>query len=195
MTHRIFRKTAMRVLFASIALPLALTATAAMSGELYRWTDAKGVTNYSTQPPTDVNNNGKVSVVPNTISVYTPDKDLLDRVEATRQRAIEEEKNPPPVAQRAPTRDHAAAGQTPPAPDCRDPMVNCGATPGSYATPAPIIVAGTRRPTRPLQQAQMPRGATAGNIVGQDGYIPGLSSTVVAPTRSLATQTAAPLRR
>lgn len=187
-----FRNTLINALL-PVSLALALGSATAHGAELYRWVDAKGVTNYSTQPPTDVNNNGKVSVVPNTISVYTPDKDLLEQVEATRQRAIEERRHPPPpVAQRAPTREHVAKADTTP-PDCRDPMVSC--PPGAYGTPAPVVVVGTRRAARPVQQVQLPRGATAGNVVGQDGYIPGLSSTVVSPTPSLARQTGAPLRR
>ena len=156
------------------------------AAELYRWVDDKGVTNYSTQQPTEGKSVGKAATVPNTISVYTPDKDLLERVEAARQRALEAEKNPPPPVQRAPL-EHAAATTPEPCrtPECQQQTVN-----PTYIVPGPVVVAGSRRPPRQIPQIQLPRGATAGNVVGQDGYIPGNSASVnPTPARNLSTQT------
>ncbi len=166
---------------------MTLGAPLVCAAELYRWVDEKGVTNYSTQQPTEGKSVGKAATVPNTISVYTPDKDLLERVEAARHRAIEAEKNPPPV-QRAP-REQASAS-TPAIEPCRTAECQQQAANPTYVIPGPVVVAGSRRPPRQIPQIQLPRGATAGNVVGQDGYIPGNSASVnPTPARNLSTQT------
>jgi len=78
-------------------ITLLLAATPALSAELYKWVDEKGVTNYSNEPPPK-GVNAKVIVPDDRVSVYTPD-------EATK-RSIEREKDryarppqalPPPV--------------------------------------------------------------------------------------------------
>jgi hypothetical protein len=62
----------------------------ARAAEVYKWVDERGVTNYSSEPPAHVRAAGGLAVVEDRLSVYTPDKLLLQAVEAARQRAIED---------------------------------------------------------------------------------------------------------
>ena len=70
-------------------LPIVLAAVLAAApayAELFKWVDARGVTNYSNQPPDDPASAKKLTPVANRMSVYTPDKPLLDAVEAYREK-------------------------------------------------------------------------------------------------------------
>jgi len=69
---------------AAIALTSILTMGPACGAELYKWIDGKGVTNYSNQPPFDAKNAGRLAVVEDKLSVYTPDPTLLRAIEARR---------------------------------------------------------------------------------------------------------------
>jgi hypothetical protein len=109
-----------------IRLPVVLAAVfaaASVHAELYKWVDGRGVTNYSNQAPADPVAAKKVTTVEDRISVYTPDKALLQAVEAARQ-----QRNNPAVTARIASleqqlederraRQYAiAAAQTPPVP-------------------------------------------------------------------------------
>ena len=73
----------------SLIFVVAVTgASAPASAELYRWVDARGVTNYSNNPPAAAAAANKLALVENTLSVYTPDANFLEAVKAVRARAI-----------------------------------------------------------------------------------------------------------
>jgi hypothetical protein len=55
------------------------------SAQVYRWVDARGVTNYSDSPP-GLKSTSRVLKVEDNLSVYTPDKALTEAVAAFRQR-------------------------------------------------------------------------------------------------------------
>ena len=77
------------------------------SAELYKWVDARGVTNYSNNPPAAAAAANKLARVESTLSVYTPDASLLEAVKALRQRASEKLTEPEP--QRSPVARIASA--------------------------------------------------------------------------------------
>jgi hypothetical protein len=86
----------MRIWLPLLVLLAAAGASGAASAELYRWVDARGVTNYSSEPPPPAATANKLSRVANTISVYTPDENLMQAVKATRERALRAAAEPEP---------------------------------------------------------------------------------------------------
>ena len=64
-------------------LPLVLAATPAL-GQVYKWVDERGVVNYSNQKPMNPGTVGKLSVVEEKVSFYTPDNALMRVIEAER---------------------------------------------------------------------------------------------------------------
>jgi uncharacterized protein DUF4124 len=166
-------------------------ATPALSAELYKWVDERGVTNYSNQPPADPGAAKNLGPVEGNLSVYSPDPALGRAVAAYRQ-----ESNRRGLAERVEylerelaaerrARQYAAPAVELPAP-C--PSGDCY---GNYASYYPAGIAGggffppiVLRHKR-LVPAQLPLGATAGNVVGMSGFIPGQSalSASLAPPR------------
>jgi hypothetical protein len=147
-----------------IRLPIVLAAILAAApahAELYKWVDARGVTNYSNQPPADPAAAKKLTAVEDRISVYTPDKALLDAVEASRQ-----QRNNRAVAAKIASleqqlederraRQYAAADAQP----AHDPLYS-----SHHYVPVPVFVPARSRPLRNVAQVQLPPGTIAGNI-------------------------------
>ena len=139
---------------------LAGVAGTANATTVYRWTDERGVVNYSNERP-----KGRapkdLHAIEDRVSVYTPEK-LPERV-----RYIT-----PTTMMTAP---QWPAPSAPAVPLAYDP---CASTPGDpNCYPAGVYGArglGNRAPV--LVQPQFPSGAIAGNIVGP-GTIPGQSGT------------------
>jgi hypothetical protein len=175
----------------------ALTALSAASplthAQVYKWTDDKGVVNYSNSKPPEGKSKKGVSVVEDRVSVYSSDPAVLQATQNARERsglvppsAAVDQRPPPP----------APAPVTVPPVSAVDPCVN-GYDPincASYgSTP---IFAGRHRPPR-LVQPNLPPGATAGNVNAGTGYTPGLSTQAglgaQPPVRPQRQQTA-PLR-
>jgi len=170
---------------------LAMLASAPSSAaQLYKWVDERGVTNYSNQPPADPYTVKKVQPVEGNLSVYSPDPALTQAVAAYHQGASERR-----LADRVDylerqleaerlARQYTAAVAAAPVP-C-PPGVDCYGTPGGYYTG----IGGGFFPVAPrhkrLFPAQLPVGATAGNVVGMSGFIPGQSAIAasLAPPRS-----------
>ena len=72
--------------FRAIALTVLLFAgTSAVSAELYKWVDEKGVTNYSNEPPPKGANATPLNV-DDRLSVYTPDEATTRSMERARER-------------------------------------------------------------------------------------------------------------
>ena len=150
---------------------VAVAAAAPLAGaqQVYKWTDDKGVVNYSNSPPADKAKKG-VSIVEDRVSVYSADPAVVQATQNARARSALPP--PPPPPQRA-----AAIGPTPVAPPVSavDPCVNsydpnCG---GYYDGSAAFV--GRRRPPH-LVQPQLPPGSIAGNVNAGTGFTPGLST-------------------
>ena len=150
---------------------LVLAATAALAplatAQVYKWTDDKGVVNYSNTPPADKAKKG-VSVVEDRVSVYSADPAVVQATQNARaRRAVPEPPQQAAVIQRPPapvppvaTADPCVNGYDP---------VNCDPYYGS------TVFAGRRRPPN-LIQPQLPPGVTAGNVNAGTGFTPGLST-------------------
>jgi len=145
--------------------------------QVYKWVDARGVTNYSSEPPADARAKTKVKVVEDTLSVYTPPRAVTQAIEIARvqradplaakvenlERQLEIERSVRQAAATAAAATQAAAAEA-------------AASRGFEGTwyPAGAFVPHGR--PRILPQAQLKPGTTAGNVVGPSGYIPGNSA-------------------
>ncbi len=89
----------MRALIQLLVVVAAGLAAAPACAELYKWVDAQGVTNYSSEPPSDPKAAKKLTRVENTISVYTPDEPFMQAVKALRERNIKTLSEPEPERQ------------------------------------------------------------------------------------------------
>lgn len=175
-----------------LALSALLVVTASdASAELYRWTDEKGVVNYSNALPPK-SKARDVALVENRLSTYTPDKDVIEAMQSARELrrsasaraggssdADIERGARPHVAVLGPapaTRYDPCAGST---------DVNCQS---AFPYDAAPLFVGHQRVPRFLQR-QLPPGAIAGQVVGSDGFIPGLSAQAqaLAPDRAVRT--------
>jgi hypothetical protein len=154
-----------------LGLVLAVAAPLAAAQQVYKWTDDKGVVNYSNTPP-DKTKKG-VSVVEDRVSVYSSDPAVIQATQNARARSG---LTPPPAA---PDRPVAAvigpSGAPGPPVSAVDPCLNgydpaaCGHYDG-----VPVF-AGRRRPPH-LVQPNLPPGAIAGNVNQNSGFTPGLST-------------------
>jgi hypothetical protein len=165
---------------------VAILAAAPASAQVYKWVDERGVTNYSSQPPTDAAK--KVAIVEEKISVYTPDKALMQAIEAARQgsnRALSERvaslERQLEAERRA--RQYASAAAAPAAydPCLGGRAIDCSGVYSGYYPygPAVVIVPFRHRPGR-IVQTRLTPGTIAGNVVGMNGFIPGNSAAASA---------------
>jgi Domain of unknown function (DUF4124) len=167
-------------------MPLSLTLLAALialaplpaKADLYRWIDEKGGINYSDRAPARSSNVKDVSIVENRLSVYTQDRATMEKVRRARERADSmagsgyvggslSDRYPlgyAPImpAASAVTYDPCLAGDD----------AHCYGYPLYYSAP---VFFGRHRSARFVQQ-RLALGATAGNVVGPTGFIPGLSA-------------------
>ena len=155
------------------AYGLILVVAAAASpayAQVYKWTDDKGVVNYSNAPPADSKGKKGVSVVEDRVSVYTADPAVVQATQNARERrglvppaAAVDQRPPPPAPAQLPVPPVSAVD---PCLSGYDP-INCPQYGGVYA--------GRHRAPR-LIQPNLPPGATAGNVNNGTGYTPGLST-------------------
>ena len=153
-------------------------ATPALSAQLYKWVDERGVTNYSNQPPADPGAAKNLGPVEGNLSVYSPDPALTRAVAAQRQegynRGLAERVD---YLERQLEAERLARQYAAPAVPVSVPCPS-GDCYGSYY-PAGIAGGGffpVGHKHNRLIPAQLPLGATAGNVVGMSGYIPGQSA-------------------
>ena len=161
---------------AILMLPFVLAAAPAPGAELYKWVDERGVTNYSNETPPKGRTAKKLEMGEERFSVYTPDPQLTQAVEAERQKRS----RPAPsasVTPPAPPPPQVPLQQISPEPRVLsyDPCL----TPGNpdcsaYIYDSSPLFYGRRRPA-PLVQPQLPPGAIAGNVNEMKGTTPGLS--------------------
>lgn len=96
----------------TLAALLALPAAPA-AAQLYKWVDARGVVNYSSQPPDASEAKGPVQSVQDTVSVYSPDAELV-REMARGRKSARRPATPAPAAPETPS--VVMLGGTPPTP-------------------------------------------------------------------------------
>jgi hypothetical protein len=176
----------LQVLAGLIAALAALPAGRAVSAELYKWVDERGVVNYSNQMPADPVTASSVNAVGDRVSVYSPDAALTREIEADRERARRAVQEKPEVHQPAVTMLGAPAPSVPPT------------VYESYPVVYPYWVGPglTRRRHRPLssvRQIKLPPGATAGAMLGPNTLVPGTTSFVPGKGPTIVEQPA-PLR-
>jgi hypothetical protein len=169
---------------------LAILASAPASAQVYKWVDERGVTNYSNQPPTDPKAANKVAIVEEKISVYTPDKALMQAVEAARQRSnqglserVASLERQLEAERRA--RQYASAAEPQAAYDpCQgERAIDCsGFYSGYYPYGPAYVIAAYRHLPRNIVHTRLTPGTVAGNVVGMNGYVPGFSATASAVT-------------
>ena len=184
----------LRTLIRPLFILVAILATPPASAELYKWVDERGVTNYSNQPPADPKAAKKLAHVEDRVSVYTPDKALLQAVEASQvqrnSRAVNERignlERQLEAERRA--RQYAAA-QAAADPCAGNP--NCDGYYDGYYPPAVLLAAPLRPRIRNIAQMQLPPGAIAGNVVGMNGYIAGNSAAAGNSAQSRAFRSSA----
>ncbi len=185
-----FVRATIRLLMAAAAFFAASVAGA----QIYKWVDENGVTNYSSQRPAGPKAPGKVGIVEDNISIYTPDPGLVEAVDAFRVRSNE-------IGRDARAAEVSPANQytTPvyvPVPLSPDPCAgyrtaHCDELYTGYYPHAPVAGhRGYRRRHQWIPQKQLRPGAIAGQVVGMDGYIPGNSANArrfgPAPARSVS---------
>lgn len=149
---------------------------AAMSGalpasaELFKWVDERGTVTYSDRRPVDPKAADKVQSVAGRLSVYSPDKVLLQAVDAWRQRKYAPDDQFEPVRQAGPYMAGIPA-------QGYDPCLqgSCADFYGYDAYGYPVYGRRFRHPTH-FTQTFIPPGAIAGTITslnGMNGMIPG----------------------
>lgn len=172
-----------------VAVAVILPVTAA-SAQIYKWVDESGVTNYSNQPPAEPKAPQRVDVVESNISVYTPDRSLLQAVEAFRIRSNEIGLDA--AAPKASPANQYAVPVYVPVPVASDPCggyreAHCNEFYTGYYPYAPVVGHRPyRRRHKRIPQIRLRPGAIAGQVVGTDGYIPGNSANArrFGPTHS-----------
>ena len=173
-----------------LALSASLVAVAAhASAEVYKWIDEKGVVNYSNALPPK-SKTRDIAVVENRLSTYTPDKDIIEAMQGARElrRSGRGATSSDVDGARGARSNVAVLG---PAPATRyDPCAGSADSDCQAAFPYDAWPAFVGRQRVPLfAQPQLPPGAIAGQVVGADGFIPGLSAQAqaLAPGRALRT--------
>jgi len=149
-------------------------AAPAVGGELYKWVDERGVTNYSNEPPPKSANAKAVSVPEDRLSVYTPEESVTREIERAKERYVRPPQ-PAPYPPRMGEPDRRALVPPPPPPAGYDPCAN----PGDPNCPANLydrspVFQGRRSPV-PLSQPQLQPGTIAGQSTLGGGTVPGLS--------------------
>lgn len=163
----------------------AILAAAPAGAELYKWVDEHGVTNYSNQPPPDPAAVSRFATVEDRLSVYTPDRALTqavdafrkgaDRTAADRVRALEEQL----AAERRARQQSAATVRASTVDACAGGFgINCNSY---YPYVPPVVLVPVHHRPRKLHSIHLPVGATAGNVVGMNGFIPGNSASAPRP--------------
>ena len=170
----------MRPLFSLAALLtplLTLAAVPAYAAQLYKWVDERGVTNYSDQAPAGAVKRQDLGT--NRVSVYTPDAQLKEAIEAERARAINDlrtARRERQLHEEWLARQYLAAARSTSSYTV-DPCFgnpSCGAySPYAYAPVGRLV--GSRG-VRILPQINLTPGTTAGNVTAGSGYIPGNSA-------------------
>jgi hypothetical protein len=158
----------------TLAVAALLAAAAPLaSAQLYKWTDDKGVVNYSNKPPAGAAKG--VAVVEDRVSVYTQDPAVLQATQNARERRG----LPPPAPAAAERRAPAAASPgvvAVPGP-AADPCIGADLSADCYGYGYGTSAAFRGRQRGPrLVQPELTPGAIAGNVNAGGGFTPGLST-------------------
>jgi hypothetical protein len=148
------------------------------NAQVYKWVDENGVVNYSNSPPPKKPGIKPPVIVEETISVYTPEKAVIESIEDSRKRASAPPPSPAPAVPPAPvaTADTGGGNRVgvlgPPAPPPVATYDPCAVNPNDprcqqiiYAPPPAIIV-----PRRPVT---IPPGTVTSNVGPSPAVVPG----------------------
>ena len=139
------------------------------SAQVYRWTDERGVTNYSNKPPAKSAKN--VSTVQDNLSVYRQDAETLEMVKRMRERR---NADPDSYLRERRMREQVLVPAVPTVaaydPCLAGDAANCPAQAVYYGEPG-VFGPGVR-----FHQPHLQPGAIAGNVVGSNSYTAGLST-------------------
>lgn len=89
----------MHTLFKLSVLLAASLVGAPASAQLYKWVDARGVTNYSSERPADSQSAKQLTQIENKVSFYTPDAPVMQAVKALQERRNKALSEPEPERQ------------------------------------------------------------------------------------------------
>lgn len=167
----------------------ALLATPPVAAQLYKWVDENGVTNYSNQPPANPKAAKNLRPVEDRLSVYSPDEGLTQAIDDARQKSqqrqsqrarignletqLQDERRAREQATAAAARETQLAYEK-----CvADRRVDCNAIYAGYPPyDPPVVIIPNQHRRRNIPQTVLPPGATAGNVTGNNGFIPGNSA-------------------
>ncbi len=200
----------MRTLTALMAaLAAILACTTARADDVYRWVDAKGVTNYSSTPPAQMKMSGRLDLVRPGNSGYTPDaaaqraataaQAQADRVRDDRINNLEQALDADLQARQYAAAADARAAQLAREQCLAQRYVDCDAY-GAHLPYPPLLVGVARRPAQPAVPATVPTlpltGVTAGNVTDAIGIAggainrtPGAIGSSMTPLRGEQPQT------
>lgn len=169
--------------------------------QVYKWVDENGMTNYSGKPPVSVKEGTKLGTVAEKITVYTPDRALVQAMQARAQRTdtvlsdridrLERQL----LAERQ-ARQYAAAVQAGGAQAAYERClverrVDCDNY-GGYPPYGPIVLASSRGQPRPFIPTVPLTGITAGNVAaaiatarGSVNFTPGAAAAGAIAFRSV----------
>lgn len=158
----------------AVCAALSIAAPFAAAAEVYKWTDERGVVNYSNDPPPK-SAARQVAVVPDRLSVYTPDKDVVQAMQGARERRAAAASRSPGRSgdeERRPRESVAVIAPALPPHPCAN-----AADPGCYGYSlydnSPVFWG--RQGVPHLVQPELAPGAIAGSVA-RGGYTPGLST-------------------
>ena len=167
----------------------ALLAAPPVAAQLYKWVDENGVTNYSNQPPANPKAAKNLRPVEDRLSVYSPDEGLTQAIDDARQKSrqrqsqraridnletqLQDERRVREQATAAAARETQLAYEK-----CvADRRVDCNAIYAGYPPyDPPVVIIPNQHRRRNIPQTVLPPGATAGNVTGNNGFIPGNSA-------------------
>src|SRR6187551_1207977 len=167
----------------------ALLAAPPVAAQLYKWVDENGVTNYSNQPPANPKAAKNLRPVEDRLSVYSPDEGLTQAIDDARQKSqqrqsqraridnletqLQDERRAREQATAAAARETQLAYEK-----CvADRRVDCNAIYAGYPPyDPPVVIIPNQHRRRNIPQTVLPPGATAGNVTGNNGFIPGNSA-------------------
>ncbi len=169
--------------------------------QVYKWVDENGMTNYSGKPPVSVKKGTQLSTVAEKITVYTPDKALVqamqaraqgtdsvlsDRIDRLERQLVAERQARQYAAAAQASTTHAAYERC-----LAERRVDCDNY-GGYPPYGPIVLALSRGQPRPFIPTVPLTGITAGNVAvaiatarGSVNFTPGAATASAIAFRSV----------
>lgn len=191
----------MRDLIRLVATLAAFLVAVPAFAQVYKWVDENGMTNYSGKPPTEVKAGTKLDTVPEKITVYTPDKALVQAMQARAQRTepalsdridrLERQLLAERQARQQAAAVQAGGAQTVYERCLAERRVDCDDF-GGYPRDGPVVFASSRNRPAPFIPTVPLTGVTAGNVAaaivaarGSVNFTPGAAAASAIAFRSV----------